>query len=176
MRTETRGSWATLPLAVQSFSLEDLPVNDVIKQAVRLGLRNIEFFHGHISPRSRQADVISLKKALNRAGVSIGAYGLHLFTSNHERNRRAFDFAILAGVKNITAEVEQDAFDSLQRLVSEYNVRVAIHTSGPGSRYVKIETLTKVLKRKHKMIEVCVDTDRILRTGGNRALWMWQLW
>src|SRR2546430_12917187 len=106
MQTDAQKRWERLPLAVQSFSLEEFNVYDVIKHARKLGVRFIEFFHGHLSPWSESAEIISLKKALNRAGVSIAAYGLYKFTNNHEDNRKAFDFATLPGIKNITAEVD----------------------------------------------------------------------
>jgi sugar phosphate isomerase/epimerase len=165
-------SWDKLPLGVQSFSLQAFNTSEVIKHTQGFGVRNIEFYHGHISPNSPAADVADLKKQLKAAGLSVSAYGLYTFTRNHERNRKAFDFARSLGVKNITADVEPDSFDSLGRLVEEYGIRVGIHTSGPGTRYEKLDTLVNDLKGKHKLIGVCVDTGHILRAGGDPAKWI----
>ena len=61
------------------------------------------------------------------------ANGVNPFSKNHEANRKLFEFAKQVGMRNITADPSEDAFESLDKLVAEYDIRIAIHNHGPGA-------------------------------------------
>src|SRR5262249_17566009 len=46
-------------------------------------------------------------------------------------NRRKFEFARALGVRYLSADPSPDSFDSLDMLVAEYNIGIAIHPHGP---------------------------------------------
>ena len=75
-----------------------------------------------------------------------------------------FEFAKRAGIKNITANPNPESFDSLDKLVAEYNIRIAIHNHGPGSSYDKIDDVKKAVEGRHKLIGACVDTGHFIRS------------
>jgi len=169
-RAEQR--WDKMPLAIQSFSLQAFAPSEVIQRTRQLGLPRIEFYHGHISPSSTSEEIVNLKKMLNKSGVVASAYGLYTFTRDPEHNRKAFEFATLLGVNNITANVDPNAFDNVTGLAEEYGIRVALHTSGPGTRYEKLDTLVADLNNKHELLGACIDTGHILRGGGDPVRWI----
>ena len=88
---------------------------------------------------------------------------LHARTTR--RTRSSFDFAKKAGVKVITANPEPDSFDSLDKLVAEYDIRIAIHNHGPGALFDKLDSVTKAIKGHDKRIGACVDCGHYLRSG-----------
>ena len=163
-------TWKTLPLGAQSFSLKMMSAPDVVRTVEKLGLKNIEFFHGHISPDSPATDVSRLKTSLG--GLSVGAYGLYTFSKDPKHNQKAFDFAKALGARNITANAAPETFDGLGRLAERYQIRVALHNSGPGTRYEKLDTLVNDLKGQHELIGACVDTGHVLRSKQNPANWI----
>jgi sugar phosphate isomerase/epimerase len=67
-------------------------------------------------------------------------------------------------VKTITADPAPDSFDSLDKLVEEYGIRIAIHNHGPGHRYDKIESVVNAVKDHHKLVGACVDCGHFLRS------------
>ena len=76
---------------------------------------------------------------LAKHDMSVSAHGVNGFGKNHEANERIFQFAKLAGIPNISANPSPDSFDSLDKLVAKYNVRIAIHNHGPVALSDKIE-------------------------------------
>ena len=82
MITNTSSAWSEMPIAVQSFSLEEFDTDQAISQARKLGFSRIEFFPKHLSPRSSPEAITHIKKLLNRAGMEISAYGLTCLASS----------------------------------------------------------------------------------------------
>jgi sugar phosphate isomerase/epimerase len=68
-------------------------------------------------------------------------------------------------VKVITANPEPDSFDSLDKLVAEYDIRIAIHNHGPNALFDKLESVVSAVKGRDKRIGACVDCGHFLRSG-----------
>ena len=92
-------------------------------------------------------------------------HGVNPFTKDHEANRRWFEFAKKAGIKNISADPTEDAFDSLDKLVEEYQIRIAIHNHGPGARYDKVTDVLNAIKGHHPLIGACADLGHYIRSA-----------
>ena len=75
---------------------------------------------------------------LKKHDVSISCHGVQGFTKDHNENRKMFQFAKMAGIKNISANPSPDSFDSLDKLVAEFDIRIAIHNHGPDALYDKL--------------------------------------
>jgi sugar phosphate isomerase/epimerase len=99
------------------------------------------------------------------AGLKISAHGVNRFTKDHDANRKVFDFAKKLGARTITADPAPDSFDSLDKLVAEYDLRIAIHNHGPTHRYNKVESVASAIKEHDKRIGACVDCGHYLRSG-----------
>ena len=153
-----------LPIGVQSFSLRNYNVVEAVRHIQGMGLHFVEFFSKHLSPQATDQQLAENRKLLERAKVSISAHGVNRFSKDHAANRKVFEFAKRAGVRNITANPTPDAFDSLDKLVAEYNIRIAIHNHGPGALYDTIESVKKAVKGRHKLIGACVDTGHFIRS------------
>lgn len=107
-----------------------------------------------------------MKAALGRHGVRAPIYGVQRFTADHEANRKVFEWAKLNGIETFGAAPTPDAFDSLEKLVEEFGIDVAIHNHGPGDKhYALIEQLTSVLKGRHPRIGSCADVGHFWRIG-----------
>ena len=136
-----------------------------LSKAVALsGLGSIEFFNSHF-PFDSKPEVISdiRQKAADR-GIRILGHGVNPFTKDHAANRRYFEFAKQAGIRNISADPTEDSFDSLDKLVEEYGVAIGIHNHGPGHKWAKIDTIAAAIKDHHPKIGCCVDTGHFLRS------------
>ena len=153
-----------LPIGVQSFSLRNYNVVEAVRHIQGMGLHFVEFFSKHLSPQATDQQLAENRKLLERAKVSISAHGVNRFSKDHAANRKVFEFAKRAGVRNITANPTLDAFDSLDKLVAEYNIRIAIHNHGPGALYDTIESVKKAVQGRHKLIGACVDTGHFIRS------------
>jgi sugar phosphate isomerase/epimerase len=92
------------------------------------------------------------------------SHGVNGFSKNHEANRKLFEFAKKAGVRNITADPSEDSFDSLEQLVAEFDIRIAIHNHGPRARYDKIADVLNAVKNRHANIGACADLGHFIRS------------
>ena len=157
----TRRSAGANPLALglQSYTLREFPVEKAIDLAKELGFAHVEFTRKHISPDTRTAELDAVKRKMADLNLRISAQGVNPFTKDHAANRRVFELAKRLGNRNISADPSEDSFDSLERLVAEYDLRIAIHNHGPGSRYDKIADVLKAVKGRDPRIGACATSD-----------------
>lgn len=153
------------PMGIQSFSLRGFGVDGAIEQTHKLGLHFIEFFSGHFPISPDPAKASAMKAKLTKRDLTISAHGVNNFTADHERNEVTFKFAKLAGIKNISANPKPDSFDSLDKLVAKYDIRIAIHNHGPGALYDKIDDGLKAVKGHDKRIGFCADLGHYIRSS-----------
>ena len=152
-------------LGMQSYSLRSFPVDKALDDIQELGLHSVEFFNAHLPINSTQQQIDEMKQKLARHNIKLFAHGVNGFSKDHEKNREVFEFAKKAGIRNISADPTPDAFDSLDKLVEEFDVRIAIHNHGPGARYDKVDDVLKAVQGRHKHIGACADLGHYIRSG-----------
>jgi inosose dehydratase len=157
--------FAGFDVGLQSYTLRSFKVDEALDEIHKLGLRSVEFFDSHFSHKSSDSDIESMKSKTSKLGITMRGHGVNPFTSDHEANRRWFEFAKKAGIRNISADPREDAFDSLDKLVEEYQIRIAIHNHGPGARYDKVSDVLNAIKGHHPMIGACADLGHYIRSA-----------
>jgi sugar phosphate isomerase/epimerase len=156
-----------LALGLQSYTLRAFKVGRVIELAKELGFAHIEFTRVHANADTPPDQTDEIKRLMAAAGLRISAQGVNQFTKNQAANRKVFELAKRLGNRNISADPSEDSFDSLEKLVAEYNVRIAIHNHGPGptSRYDKIADVLKAIKGRDPRIGACADLGHYIRSA-----------
>jgi sugar phosphate isomerase/epimerase len=152
-------------LGIQSYSLRDFPVDKALDDIQQLGLHTVEFFEKHLSLGSSQEQIDQMKEQLAKRDIKLLAHGVNGFGKDEAANRRVFEFAKKAGIRNISANPSPDAFDSLDKLVEEFDIRIAIHNHGPGASYDKVDDVLKAIQARHKLIGACADLGHYIRSG-----------
>lgn len=152
-------------LGIQSYSLRGYKVDEAIQHAQKIGFRTIEFFGAHYPLESNDEQVAAMNMKLTEAGLKVTAHGVNGFSKDHEANKKIFDFAKRAGIKNISADPSPDSFESLDKLVAEYDIRIAIHNHGPGHRYDKATDVLDAVKSHDPRIGACADLGHYIRSG-----------
>lgn len=153
------------PLGVQSYSLREFNTAEAIRHLQGMGVHYAEFYGKHLDPKADDAKIAEVQALLKAADIKLAGHGVHGFTKDHAANKRLFEFAKKIGVKVITANPEPDSFDSLDKLVAEYDIRIAIHNHGPGALFDKLDSVTSAIKGRDKRIGACVDCGHFLRSG-----------
>lgn len=150
-------------MGVQSYSLRGFSFDGCLERVQQLGLHYVEFFSAHVAITTDEAKIAAVKDKLAQYKIIPLAYGVEAFRADDAANRRKFEFAKLLGSKTITADPSPDSFASLDRLVEEFGIAIAIHNHGPGARYAKISDVAKAIEGRHKLIGACVDTGHFIR-------------
>ncbi|MEN6449811.1 MAG: TIM barrel protein [Thermoguttaceae bacterium] len=165
-------------LGAQAWTFRLFSLDEAIDKTAALGLKSIECFPGQKLSKD-QPDVLfglnlsadarkTLLKKLADSGVKLRSMGVVMgdFVAKDEaKSRKTFEFAKQMGIETITAEPEEDAFDTLESLCEEYEINLAIHNHPRPSHYWSPEKVLKVCKGRSKRIGACADTGHWVRSG-----------
>ena len=164
-RLAAAASANTLNLGLQLYSLRNYKVDEALKHARDLGFKFVEFYSGMYPLNSDAAAIDTMKKKLADLGLTISAHGVNRFTKDAAANRKMFEFAKAAGIKTFGADPDPDSFASLDELVKEFDIRVAIHNHGPTHRYNKAIDVLQAVEKYDQRIGACADLGHYLRSG-----------
>jgi sugar phosphate isomerase/epimerase len=156
-----------LHLGIQLYSLRGYPVDEALQHAKDLGFQFVEFYPGMYPITSTPEQIAAMNKRLADLGLTISAHGVHGFGGDAAANRRVFDFAKAAGIKILGADPAPEAFDSLDDLVEEFDIRIAIHNHGPKHRYNKVVDVLRAIEGRNERIGACADLGHFIRSAEN---------
>lgn len=154
-----------LMLGLQTYTFRNFPAADALRMAGELGIGTVEMFEAHFPSRSTAAEIASVRALAEAQGINILAHGVNPFSGDHAANRRWFEFAKAAGIRVLTADPSEDAFESLDQLVAEFDIRIAIHNHGPGARYDKIIDVLRAIEGHDPRIGACADLGHYIRSA-----------
>lgn len=156
-------------VGVQSYSYRMLTFERALEQIQMLGLRHVELYRGHVPTSATEAQIKSARTLLEKYRITPVAFGVESFTKDHAANRRLFEFARRLGVRYLSADPSPDSFDSLDKLVAEFNIGIAIHPHGPQGkqlhRWYSAEEIMKAVRDRHRLIGSCLDTGHLIRSA-----------
>ncbi|MFH1737843.1 MAG: sugar phosphate isomerase/epimerase [bacterium] len=174
-----------IALGPQAYSFNKYTFFEAVDKAKELGCSVIEAYPGQkISPDepdvefSHEAPPSVWAKAkikLERTGVRLVAYGVVGLNNDEEANRKVFDFAKVMGISIITTEpkeVEKGSFDLIEKLVKEYDIKIAIHNhpkraDNPDYKYWDPNYVLECVKDRDPRMGSCADTGHWARSGVN---------
>jgi inosose dehydratase len=155
-------------VAIQSYSYRKFTFERALDQIQMLGVRNVELYREHVPLTTTDAQMRAVRNTLEKHNITPVAFGVERFTKDHAANRRLFEFARRLGVRFLTADPDPDSFDSLDRLVVEFNIGIAIHPHGPTGktlhRWYSAEEIMRVV-RERTLIGACLDTGHLIRSA-----------
>jgi sugar phosphate isomerase/epimerase len=152
-------------LGIQLYSLRGFDVDQALKYASELGFEQVEFYSGMLATNSSTGEIAATRKKVEDLGMTISAHGVNRMTKDAAANRQLFEFAKALGIPTLTADPDPDAFDSLNGLVKEFDIRVAIHNHGPRHRYNKAIDVLNAVEKHDERIGACADLGHYIRSG-----------
>ena len=152
----------------QSYTYRNFKLEQAVKKINELGLHYVEFFNGHVPLNSTPEQIKAVKSLCKDNDITPIAFGVESFTKNHDENKKKFEFAAALGVQSLSANPSEESFDSLDKLVEEYKIAIAIHPHGPAGgknrdKWWSAEVILKAVKDHHKLIGTCLDTGHLIR-------------
>lgn len=157
--------YAPFHMGFQSYSLREhkLPP-DFGRQARQLQLSYVELYNGHLPTTATPEQVDTIRQGLLQMGLTVNAFGVEEFSADREKNRALFEFGRNLGVSVLTANPTRDAFDSLEELVAEFDIGIAIHNHGPeDDRWRVPEWIMESVKDRDSRIGACIDVGHFIR-------------
>jgi inosose dehydratase len=156
-------------LGIQTYTFRKFTLEQAVKKINGLGVRYAEFYRGHIPTNSTPQQIKAALALCKEHNVTPIAFGVERFSKDHDANKKLFDFAAALGVKHLSADPDPDSFDSLDKLVAEFNISIAIHPHGPAGkglhRWYSAEVILKAVEKHHALIGTCLDTGHLIRSA-----------
>lgn len=168
-RQQANDEFGGFTVGIQSYSYRKFTFERALEQIQNLGLRHAEFYREHIPLTSTDAQMKAAKNLLEKYRITPIAFGVERFTKDHAANRRIFEFARNLGARYLSADPNPDSFDSLDKLVAEFNIAIAIHPHGPAGkelhRWYSAEVIMEAVRNRHRLIGSCLDTGHLIRSA-----------
>jgi sugar phosphate isomerase/epimerase len=161
-------------LAVHAYTFRMYPITEAIDKTAGLGLRHFSLSGGTnadgknvVRTHLLADDVLAaIHGRLDAAGMKLVNIGVVQLPPDESASRKVFDFAKKHGVGVLVAEPEAEAMDTVEKLVEEYHIQVAIHNHpGPNNRYWHPDKVLDAIRNRSNLIGVCADTGHWVRSG-----------
>lgn len=166
-------------IGCQAYSFRLFTLSEAIENTAKAGGKVIELYPGqklskenpvafnHASPAELRSTV---KEKLAKHGVIAVAYGVVGLPKNEAESRKVFEFAKEMGIRVINSEPSADAFDTIEKLVKEFDIKVGIHNhpkreKDPNYKHWDPNWVLEQVKSRDKRIGACADTGHWIRSG-----------
>jgi len=157
-------------LGLQSWTCRNMTFDQVVDFAEKHGIKKIEFISAHLDPKAPAAESLRKQAELKAHGLTAYSFGVNRPGLDKEENRKMFEFAKLMGMKVIAVEPQNlAAWDNLEELVKEYDIKLAIHNHNLDSVYGNPATIRKILAERDHRIGVCLDVGWVTAAGFDAA-------
>jgi len=140
-----------IPFGVEAWTFRRFSFFETLAKLKELGIAYVEAYPNQplsadlpklvFDENMTEATMAKVKSKLKETGVSIVAYGVCDIGKTEASMRKVFDFARKMGFRTVVCEPADDDFTLLERLVKEYDVRIAIHNHPAPAKYNLPETV-----------------------------------
>jgi inosose dehydratase len=175
--TETNSSIKTarrapaLNLGVASYSLSKLPVEEVIAVLKQLEITAASLYKSHCPWSDGTPDQCkAVVQKFSDAGIAVTSTGMIELPNDEAAVRKSLDNVRAAGLKTFCGWLKQtDSLPLVDKLVKEYDLKVAIHNHGPTEALATGMDVWKAVQPFDKRIGLCLDVGHGFRAGENPA-------
>jgi sugar phosphate isomerase/epimerase len=160
----------SVQLGLQTWTCNQMTFDQVVDFAVAHHITQVQFIDTQFDPKGSKEETLRKKAILDAKGLSCYTFGVSKTSLKPEENRRLFEFAKLVGAKLIVVEPKNMAeWDSLEALVKEYDLKLAIHNHGKGTVYGDPAKVQGILAQRDRRIGVCLDVGWVTAAGFDAA-------
>lgn len=163
----------------QAYTFRMFDVMTALDKIAYAGGKTVEFFPGqalgkedktkfdHNTTLEQRAPV---KAKLKELGLTPSGYGVVRLKNDEAECRKIFEFAKDMGIGIVVSEPAEDAFDLIEKLVKEYDIKMAIHNhpKKPLDRSYKYwdpEYVLSLVKDRDPRMGACADVGHWVRSG-----------
>jgi sugar phosphate isomerase/epimerase len=162
------GDSGPIKLSVATYSLRSFKRPEAIKMIQELGIKfaDVKEFHipiKDVTPEEWKQGA----KDFRDAGIKLVACG-NVDMKKPEEQRRAFEYAKACGFPVIVCAPTQEQLPSIEKLVKEYDIKIAIHNHGPEDNFFKTpQSVLDGVKNMDPRMGLCIDIGHTARAGAD---------
>ena len=155
-----------LKVGLTSYSTRKLTLDQTLETLKSMNVRYLSLKDMHLPLASTREERLAARKKVEEAGIQILGCGVIYFKNDEAEIRRALEYAHDIGAPTVVAGPDRAALPTLDRLVKDYDLRVAIHNHGPEDKQFPspLDVLDRV-RGLDERIGCCVDVGHTFRLG-----------
>lgn len=167
---DTADPWRGLKAGVASYTLRKLARDAAIRAIQRVGLSRVSIKDFHLPLASSPEERRAAGQQFRDAGITPMSCGVISMQNDEANIRRALEYARDAGISTIVCSPHPDSFALLDRMVKEFDLRLAIHNHGPEDRrFPSPYDVWKAAEPYDRRIGLCIDVGHTARAGVDPA-------
>ena len=156
--------WRGLKVGVASYTLRKMALDAAIKAIKRVGLNYVSIKDFHLSLKSSAEERKAVAQKFKDAGITPLSCGNITMENNEANIRQAFEYARDTGIPTIVCSPHPDSMAILDRMVKEFNIKLAIHNHGPeDKRFPSPYDVWKAVQPFDARIGLCIDVGHTAR-------------
>ncbi len=171
--TEAGDPWKGLKVGVATYSLRELPIDEAIAAVKQVGLKyvSIKNVKNHVDVSHSSDERKERAQMFRDAGITPLSVGNVSMRDGEAEIRKGFEYARDIGVSTIVCAPSHDAIPILDKLVKEFDIRLAIHNHGPEDKgfFPSPYDVMRAVEKYDKRIGLCIDVGHTARAGVDPA-------
>jgi sugar phosphate isomerase/epimerase len=169
-RASSSDPWRGLKVGVASYSFRKLPLDVCITNIQRLALHYVSIKDAHLSMKSTAEERKAVGDQFRAAGITPLSCGNISLKNDEAKCRAALEYVRDVGAKTMVCMPDPDALPLLDKLVKEYDIRLAIHNHGPETPHFKSPVdVWPAIEKLDPKIGLCIDVGHCARAGTDPA-------
>jgi sugar phosphate isomerase/epimerase len=154
-----------LRLGVAGYTFRNLAVGESIAAMKILRLVNVGVFKGQLNWETATPDEArAVAEKYHAAGITLTSTGVINLPNDETKCRRAFENVRAAAVVTMLGKPDPDAIPLVEKLVKEYDQKLAIHNHGPEDKlYPSPASAFAAIKSLDARIGMCIDIGHTMR-------------
>lgn len=156
-----------IKLGVASYSLRHYDRGEAIELLKVIGSPWLSVKDVHLSYTSKDSDFEKARKEFAAAGLKVMSAGnVDMTKDKPETLGRFFEYAKKGGIPMLVCAPTHDQIDAIERLIKEYDIKVAIHNHGPEDKHFPTpQSVLEVVRNRDPRFGLCMDVGHSARTG-----------
>jgi sugar phosphate isomerase/epimerase len=153
-----------LKVGICSYSLRAFPLDQVLADAQRLGVRYISLKDVHLPLSSSAEQRRQSRQQAQDAGLSITSCGVIYLKNEADQMRQALDYVRDLGAGIAVVGVSREMLPILDRVIKDYDLKAAIHNHGPNDKlFPSPLEVYQAIQPFDRKIGVCMDIGHTFR-------------
>ena len=158
---------ANVKLSVATYSFRKFPRDVTIQNIKALNVKYCDIKEFHLPYKDSKEQLQAGRKEFDAAGLTVVGGGNITMNSEEEPKLRVmFDYAKACGFPMMIIAPTRTNMGTIEKLVKEYDIKVAIHNHGPEDKiYPSPQSVLEVIKGMDSRVGLCIDIGHTVRAG-----------
>ncbi len=160
---------SVIRLSVATYSFRKFPREATIKMIKELNVTYCDIKEFHLPYKDSPEQLKAGRKEFDDAGLKVvGGGNITMQSDNEAELRKMFEYARNCGFPMMIIAPTRTNMGKIEKLVKEYNIKVAIHNHGPEDKlYPSPESALEVIKDMDPRVGLCIDIGHASRAGAD---------